>query len=84
MTDIRFHILLRERHFTILSLLFTFYKVSEFIFRKGQANFLKSFFRIIIKLSLLLSQDSRNSLVSLSAMIEKSKLMRGSIFEFIN
>jgi hypothetical protein len=53
---IRYHMLLRERHFTIISLLFTFYKVSEFIFHKGEANFLKSFFKIVINVSPLLSQ----------------------------
>jgi hypothetical protein len=51
-----FHMLLRERHFTILSVLFTFYEVSELIFSKGEANFLKSFFRIVINVLSLLTQ----------------------------
>jgi hypothetical protein len=51
-----FHVLLRYRYLSILSLLLTYYKVSEFIFCKGGANILKPFFRFIMNVLPLFSQ----------------------------
>lgn len=38
---ILFHVLLGEKNFTILPLLFTFNDVSEFVLHKGEANVIK-------------------------------------------